>query len=105
MRGLHEPTDTCTGHCSLVRVLSLYDYAREETLPWVMSRATYERLMPKESEPESEKIDYVCAECGAANESMEQPCSACGSVRIVLLSIIVDLFGENWRDNLSEKPE
>ena len=102
MRGLHEPTDACTGHCSLVRVAVLYDHASGEALPWVMSRASYERLMPKEPEPVPEKVDYVCAECGAENESM--PCSACGSVRIVLLSTIVDLFGENWRDNLPEKP-
>lgn len=42
---------------------------------------------------------FVCAECGCeTNTSMEKPCTACGSVKVVLLSLVEQLFGENWRE-------
>jgi hypothetical protein len=42
---------------------------------------------------------FVCAECGCeTNTSMEKPCVACGSVKVVLLSMVETLFGKNWRD-------
>lgn len=42
---------------------------------------------------------FVCAECGCeTNTSMEKPCVACGSVKVVLLSLVEQLFGKNWRE-------
>lgn len=42
---------------------------------------------------------FVCAECGCeTNTSMGKPCVACGSVRVVLLSLVEQLFGKNWRE-------
>ena len=42
---------------------------------------------------------FVCAECGCeTNTSMEKPCVACGSVKVVLLSLAEQLFGKNWRE-------
>jgi hypothetical protein len=42
---------------------------------------------------------YVCAECGCeTNTSMYKPCTACGSVKVVLLSLVEKLFGKNWRE-------
>jgi hypothetical protein len=53
----------------------------------------------KEFEDKTEKKPLVCAECGCeTNTSMGKPCSACGSARVVLVSVIEDTFGENWRD-------
>lgn len=49
--------------------------------------------------PTAPEKPLVCAECGCeTNVSMEKPCSACGSIRMVLVSVIEDTFGENWRD-------
>ena len=42
---------------------------------------------------------FVCAECGCeTNTSMEKPCVKCGSVKVVLLDLVEQLFGKNWRE-------
>jgi hypothetical protein len=42
---------------------------------------------------------YVCANCGCeTNTSMDKPCTACGSVKVVLLGLVEKLFGKNWRE-------
>jgi hypothetical protein len=38
----------------------------------------------------------VCANCGHEQPTMA-PCAKCRSVRVVLVSVIRDLFGEDWR--------
>ena len=49
--------------------------------------------------------NYVCAECGCeTNTSMQKPCTACGSIRVVTLSVVENLFGKNWRDCFKEPP-
>lgn len=40
----------------------------------------------------------VCAECGHEQPTMD-PCAKCGSVRTVLISVIRNLFGADWRKN------
>jgi predicted ATP-dependent serine protease len=40
---------------------------------------------------------YACAECGHEQSTMDR-CAKCRSVRVVLQSVIRDLFGEHWRD-------
>lgn len=40
----------------------------------------------------------VCCECGHEQPDMD-PCSKCRSVRVVLVSVVRDLFGEDWRRN------
>lgn len=39
----------------------------------------------------------VCAGCGHEQSTMD-PCESCRSVRTVLVTVVRDLFGENWRD-------
>ena len=41
--------------------------------------------------------ECVCADCGYEQSTMD-PCEKCQSVRVVLLTVIINLFGENWRD-------
>lgn len=40
----------------------------------------------------------VCAECGHEQPTMD-PCAKCRSVRVVLISVIRNLFGADWRKN------
>jgi hypothetical protein len=39
----------------------------------------------------------VCADCGHEQSTMD-PCAKCRSVRVVLLSVIHNLFGDDWRN-------
>lgn len=44
-------------------------------------------------------VPLVCAECGhEENLSMSTPCVSCGSVRVVLRSVIEATFGPDWRE-------
>jgi len=45
--------------------------------------------------------ECVCAECGHEQPTMD-PCARCRSVRVVLISVIKNLFGDNWRENFAE---
>lgn len=53
--------------------------------------------------PANAEPGCVCAECGHEQESMD-PCTKCRSVRVVLIRIVRDMFGENWRDNFTPDP-
>jgi hypothetical protein len=46
--------------------------------------------------------DCVCADCGHEQITMD-PCESCGSVRVVLISVVRAEFGENWRDAFKEE--
>ena len=83
----------------------VYDDARRGALPWALSRATYERLVPKEPEPMPEKNDYVCADCGTETDTMKGTCRKCASVRLVLISMIEQAAAPNWRDSFEPNPD
>jgi hypothetical protein len=57
----------------------------------------YARVSLEDDLAASEAPDCVCADCGHEQASMD-PCGRCRSVRVVLVTVIRDLFGENWRD-------
>lgn len=38
----------------------------------------------------------ACADCGHEQDSMD-PCERCGSVRVVLVRLLEELFGPDWR--------
>ena len=40
---------------------------------------------------------YVCGDCGHEQNSSQGPCPECHGERIVLISMIIGMFGENWR--------
>lgn len=44
----------------------------------------------------AEKYPYACATCSHEQATMD-PCGSCGSVRVVLVSVLRDLFGADWR--------
>lgn len=46
----------------------------------------------------------VCSECGHEQPTMDR-CAKCRSVRVVLQSVVRDLFGENWRDTFKDEPK
>jgi hypothetical protein len=54
--------------------------------------------------PASAEPSCVCADCGHEQSTMD-PCEKCRSVRVVLVSVVVNLFGENWRDNFKDEPK
>jgi hypothetical protein len=43
----------------------------------------------------------VCCDCGQTQDTMVR-CVRCGSVRTVLLSMILDLVGPDWRVNFDD---
>lgn len=45
----------------------------------------------------TEAHSCACADCGHEQPTMD-PCACCRSVRVVLVSVIRNLFGANWRD-------
>lgn len=45
----------------------------------------------------------ACADCGHEQITMD-PCEACSSVRVVLISVLVECFGTNWRDAFRSVP-
>ena len=44
---------------------------------------------------------WVCAECGTGATKPDR-CIKCGSIRVVLESVLIELAGPNWRDYLVE---
>ncbi len=48
--------------------------------------------------------ECVCSECGHEQASMD-PCKKCGSVRVVLVSVVRELCGEDWRNNFAQDPD
>lgn len=48
--------------------------------------------------PTNDETGSVCAECGHEQPTMD-PCAKCRSVRVVLISVIRNLFGADWRKN------
>lgn len=51
---------------------------------------------------EKDDASCVCAECGHEQPSMD-PCGRCRSVRVVLVSAIRLLFGDDWRSAFTPK--
>jgi predicted amidophosphoribosyltransferase len=47
--------------------------------------------------------DYVCADCGHDQDSMNRCCDKCRSIRMVALSFVKLHFGEDWRKKFEEK--
>ena len=48
--------------------------------------------------PTNDENGCACAECGHEQPAMD-PCAKCRSVRVDLISVIRDLFGDDWRKN------
>lgn len=40
----------------------------------------------------------VCADCGHEQSAMDRPCDACMSRRVILLSFVKDVFGDDWKN-------
>jgi hypothetical protein len=85
----------------------VYDHGSGQVLPWVVPKDVYDRIMPKEPEPMPEPVknDYACADCGTEKDTMKGTCDKCGSVRIILISVIEEHFGKDWRDNFEPNPD
>jgi hypothetical protein len=47
-------------------------------------------------------LNFVCAECDNEQDSMDRNCDKCGSVRVVQVSVIEQLFGNDWRSNFQK---
>ena len=55
--------------------------------------------------------ECVCADCGHEQSMVPGfgaggmgPCERCQSARVVLVTVVRDLFGENWRDAFKPDP-
>lgn len=46
----------------------------------------------------------ACASCGHEQCTMD-PCEKCGSVRTVLISVLEETFGADWRENFAPEKE
>jgi rubrerythrin len=45
--------------------------------------------------------EFLCAECGCeTNTTMDAPCTACGSRRVALFSVLKPHLGPDWRETL-----
>lgn len=52
----------------------------------------------------AELKDLVCADCGHEHQGdWTKPCSACGSMRVILTSVAAEIFGEDWRETCFDK--
>ena len=51
---------------------------------------------------EDKKEKFVCSECGEYAKSMTELCSNCKSFKIVLVSVLEDCFGPNWKEMIEE---
>jgi hypothetical protein len=49
--------------------------------------------------------NYLCAECGNHQDSMNRKCDACDSVKMVSKHFAIDLFGENYMRCFEDKPD
>jgi len=47
-------------------------------------------------------MDNVCAECAHETDNGNGPCVKCGSMRIVNIKTIEELFGDTWREAFEE---
>jgi DNA-directed RNA polymerase subunit RPC12/RpoP len=65
-------------------------------LPKAKASADYTEAEKRIAEGLDEEKEWVCADCG--REYAEgHLCRYCGSVRVVLKSVVADLFGPDWR--------
>jgi len=44
-------------------------------------------------------LPYVCCDCGCEQDSMDTPCDGCGGPRVVVISLIEELVGPDWRES------
>jgi DNA-directed RNA polymerase subunit RPC12/RpoP len=65
-------------------------------LPKAKSSADYTEVEKRIAEGLDEEKDWVCADCGREYKEGHL-CRYCGSVRVVLKSVVADLFGPDWR--------
>lgn len=49
----------------------------------------------------TEEKKYICADCGTFSDTMDD-CKKCGSVRVVLLSVLKEMFGEDYMKAFQE---
>lgn len=40
--------------------------------------------------------DWVCADCGHEQETWDN-CAKCQSIRVVLISVVEEVFGPDWK--------
>jgi len=45
---------------------------------------------------EQQNTPYVCADCGHHQDSMSRPCDKCSSLRVMLVSVVKQLFGDDY---------
>jgi predicted ATP-dependent serine protease len=50
-------------------------------------------------------MSHVCADCGHETDKQKGPCDKCFSFRIVLISFVAKVFGEDWRDCFKEEKD
>lgn len=50
----------------------------------------------------SEDYKWACGECGNEQHN-EHRCDKCGSIRVVLRSVLVDLLGEDWKSSFPKE--
>lgn len=48
---------------------------------------------------------FVCADCGHEQAEMMKPCEACNGGRVVLISMIEQAVGKDWRKKCFGNPE
>ncbi len=59
--------------------------------------------MATEDNPGVTPLTCVCAACGHEQSSMI-PCDRCRSVRVVLISVLREILGDEWRGAFAPDP-
>lgn len=44
------------------------------------------------------KATCACSDCGHEQDSLDRRCDRCDGPRVVLISVLEDLFGPRWRE-------
>ena len=72
------------------------DYEFQQDISWAISKEKFDKLfaMNENQEP----LEWACADCGTEKAHREGVCGNCKSVRIVLVSMIEQLMGSDWRE-------
>jgi len=74
-----------------------------DELKWDCNKKhTWEARRDKVEKLNDKKINekkWVCADCGDEYAEDTVPCAKCGSNRVVLISVIEEMLGPNWRSS------
>ena len=79
-----------------VLYVMVFDHETGGVVPWRVTKKKFNEIFAMDQNKQHRK--WACADCGTEKVMNDGPCDNCKSVRIVLVSMIEQLMGPDWRE-------